>query len=131
MTIADRIRNKRIELGWSQTDLAERAHYGDKTRISKIENSGDDISMKQIKKIADALGVSTAYLMGWEKTMSAVSEQLSEQLKPLSEALEVFSYEINNSDLKKAIEIWKEIEVLPQDKKDNLIKYLQFLKSDL
>ena len=66
MTVADRIRNKRCELQLSQEELAKRANYSDKTRISKIENSGDDISMKQIKRIAEALGVSSAFLMGWE-----------------------------------------------------------------
>ena len=66
MTIAERIRLKRHELQLSQTELAERADYCDKTRISKIENSGNDISMKQVKRIAKALGVSSAYLMGWE-----------------------------------------------------------------
>ena len=70
MTIADRIRQKRHELQLSQTELAERAEYYDKTRISKIENSGNDISMKQVKRIAKALGVSSAYLMGWEESKS-------------------------------------------------------------
>lgn len=65
MTIADRIRNIRNELQLSQTELAERANYCDKTRISKIENSGNDISMKQVKRIASALGVPMESLMGW------------------------------------------------------------------
>lgn len=65
MTIADRIRNIRNKLQLSQTELAERANYCDKTRISKIENSGNDISMKQVKRIASALGVPMESLMGW------------------------------------------------------------------
>lgn len=68
MTIADRIRIKRTELDYSQTQLALKAGYSDKTAISKFENAGDDITMKQVKRIAKALGVSTAYLMGWEET---------------------------------------------------------------
>lgn len=74
MTIADRIRNKRNELKLSQSDLAERANYCDKTRISKIENSGNDISMKQVKRIAAALGVSTECLMGWENPEQQIRE---------------------------------------------------------
>jgi len=65
MTVADRIREKRCELQWSQTELATRAHYSDKTAISKIENAGNNITMKQVNRIAEALGVSSAYLMGW------------------------------------------------------------------
>lgn len=66
MTIADRIRNKRNELDYSQAQLAYKAGYNDKTAISKFENAGDDITMKQVKRIAKALGVTSAYLMGWE-----------------------------------------------------------------
>ena len=66
MTIAERIRLKREELSLSQDELAKRCGYADKTSISKIENSGDDITLKKIKRIADALGVSHSYLMGWE-----------------------------------------------------------------
>ena len=66
MTIADRIREKRIELDLSQTELAKKAGYSDRTTISKFEHMGNDITMKQVKRVADALGVSSAYLMGWE-----------------------------------------------------------------
>lgn len=66
MTIADRIKNRRIELNLSQSELAKRANYCDKTRISKIENSGNDVNMRQVRRLAPALGVSMEYLMGWE-----------------------------------------------------------------
>ncbi len=66
MTIADRIRLTRERLNLSQDELAKRCGYADKTSISKIENAGDDITLKKIKRIATALGVSHSYLMGWE-----------------------------------------------------------------
>lgn len=65
MTVGDRIREIRVSLEISQTELAKRAGYSDKTRISKIENSGNEISMKQVKRIAKALNVDSAFLMGW------------------------------------------------------------------
>ena len=67
MTIGDRIKEKRKELHLSQEALAKLAGYSDKSAISKFEHSGDDISMKQVKRVAQALGVSSAYLMGWER----------------------------------------------------------------
>lgn len=67
MTIADRIRERRIELQLSQTDLAKRMGYSDKTSVSKIETSGNNVSAKKIKRAADALNVSMAYLYGWEE----------------------------------------------------------------
>lgn len=67
MTVGDRIREIRVSLEISQTELAKRAGYSDKTRISKIENSGNEISMKQVKRIAKALNVDSAFLMGWRQ----------------------------------------------------------------
>lgn len=94
MTIADRIRITREKLNLSQEALAKRCGYADKTSISKIENSGDDITLKKIKRIADALGVSHSYLMGWidedgEKTVYGHindNDELSSLIDSLSEA---------------------------------------------
>lgn len=66
MTIADRIRIKREELHMTQDELATRCGYAGKSSISKIEQSGDDITLKKIQRVASALGVSHRYLMGWE-----------------------------------------------------------------
>lgn len=91
MTIGDRIRIKREELSLSQTDLAKKAGYNDRTSISKFEHAGDDISMKQVKRVAKALGVSAAYLMGWE-------EQSKD--KTINDLLELIPSEIiNDSEL--------------------------------
>ncbi len=65
MTVGERIKQKRIELELSQTELAKRAGYCDKTVISKFENAGDKISMKQIERLAKALNTTSKYLMGW------------------------------------------------------------------
>lgn len=111
MTIADRIRNIRNELQLSQTELAERANYCDKTRISKIENSGNDISMKQVKRIALALGVPMESLMGWsvpEDTPQAKeirnsyltnTFKLSEDEKQLIEAYRMLNKDVRESTL--------------------------------
>lgn len=66
MTVSDRIKEKRLELQMSQSELARLAGYSDKTAISKIENAGNNITMKQLRRVAKALHVSAAYLMGWE-----------------------------------------------------------------
>ncbi|MCR4891292.1 MAG: helix-turn-helix domain-containing protein [Lachnospiraceae bacterium] len=68
MTIAYRIKYIRESKRLSQAELAERAGYVDKSSISKIENSGNDISLKKINKIADALGVSPNDLLANDET---------------------------------------------------------------
>ena len=66
MTVADRIKLKREELNLSQEELAKKIGNKDKSTISKIEKSGNDITMKNIQRIANALGVTSQYLLGWE-----------------------------------------------------------------
>ncbi len=68
MTLADRVRLRREELGLSQEQLALRMGYSSRTSINKIEN-GRPCSQKIIARLADALNVSIPYLMGWEEEL--------------------------------------------------------------
>lgn len=78
MTVADRIRLRREELNLSQEELAKKIGNKDKSTISKIEKSGDDITMKNIQRIAIALGVSSQYLLGWEETLEDLRKKILE-----------------------------------------------------
>ena len=66
MTVADRIRDRRLELNMTQKELSDKIGTKDRSSISKIEARGDDISMKDIVRIAEALNVTPQYLLGWE-----------------------------------------------------------------
>jgi len=66
MTLADRVRRRREELCLTQDELAKRMGYKSRVSINKIEN-GRPISQKIIARLADALGVSIPYLMGWDE----------------------------------------------------------------
>ena len=107
MTVADRIRQKRNELNLSQSELAAKAKYSDKTRVSKLENSGDDISMKQVKRIAVALGTTPAYLMGWEDEKGE-DTQLGQLIKSYEkrELIESFS-QYNPENLEQAMLLYE------------------------
>ena len=65
MTIGNRIRQRRNELGWSQRDLAAKMGYNNNSTITRIESGKVDIPQSRIVQFADVLGVSVAYLMGW------------------------------------------------------------------
>ena len=67
MKIGDRIRQRRTELKWSQRDLAAKMGYNNNSTITRIENGTVDVSQSRIVQFADVLGVSVAYLMGWEE----------------------------------------------------------------
>ena len=66
MNLANRVRQRREELGLSQEQLALRMGYSSRTSINKIEN-GRPCSQKIISRLAEALNVSIPYLMGWEE----------------------------------------------------------------
>lgn len=70
MTIGERIKQRRVELEWSQRELAKRMKYSNHTTITKIEAGQVDISQSRIKQFSEVLGVSIAYLMGWEEEPS-------------------------------------------------------------
>ena len=65
MTIYDRIRLRREELGMSQQELANKIGYKSRSAVNKIESGLRDIKSDKIKAIAIALNTTPAYLMGW------------------------------------------------------------------
>jgi len=107
MTIADRIKQEREKLNLSQEELAKACGYADKTSISKVENSGDNITLKKIQKIAKALGVTHRYLMGWESsTISSYNDDARAVIVDISgepNPVEPYSPE----EVRKAIDLYK------------------------
>lgn len=76
MSIGQRIKSRREELGMSQEDLAHRIGYKSKSSINKIELDIQQLRQSKIKQIADALETTTDYIMGWsEKEKGEQKEQ--------------------------------------------------------
>lgn len=73
MSIGQRIKSRREELGMSQEDLAHKIGYKSKSSINKIELDIQQLRQSKIKQIADALDTTTDYIMGWS------DEEKSEQ----------------------------------------------------
>lgn len=66
MTVGERIRKRRIELGYTQEQLAKKMGYSGKTSVCKAETYENDVTTAKVSKFAKALDCSEAYLMGWE-----------------------------------------------------------------
>ena len=66
-TIGSRIRNRREELGLSQTELGKKLGYKSRSSINKIELDQRNLTQSKIKAIADALDTTPAYIMGWNE----------------------------------------------------------------
>ena len=65
MTVGERIKKRRIELGLTQSELAERMGYSSRAAICTVEKNKEDLTTARIRKYADALETTPAYLMGW------------------------------------------------------------------
>ena len=73
MTVGNRIKQRRLELGLTQTELAERMGYSGKSSVCAAETGGDNITTTKVRKFAKALGVSFRYLMGLDNEDRAVA----------------------------------------------------------
>lgn len=61
-----RIKQKRLELNMTQDELARKVGYTSRSSINKIELGFVDLPQSKIAAIANALGTTPAYLMGWD-----------------------------------------------------------------
>ena len=84
-----RIRQRRMDLGMSQEELAELVGYTGRSAIARIESGRNKVSISKIPTFAKALHTTEAYLLGVEEA-------------PPAEA--VFQYAYNStSDTAKAL----------------------------
>ena len=92
MTIGQRVKLRREELGLSQEELAKRIGYKSKTSINKIELDFRNLTQSKIKAIADALETTPSYIMGWdEEAAEAVKKAVpSEEDSLNAEIIQLF-----------------------------------------
>ena len=62
--IGERIKQRRLELGLSQTELAQRLNVKSKASVSKVEIDGSSLNMNTIRRYAKALCTTPSWLMG-------------------------------------------------------------------
>lgn len=74
MDLAEKVRKRRNELGWSQEELALKMGYKSRVSVNKIE-CGRPVSQKIIYRLSQALGVTPGYLMGWEDSKNILANQ--------------------------------------------------------
>lgn len=76
MTLGEKVKLKREELGLSQEELAEKMNYKSKTSIHKIEQDITDLPLSKVKELANVLNTTPAYLMGWEDNKDKVINEI-------------------------------------------------------
>ena len=61
----NRVRTRRLELGITQEELAQRLGYSSRSAVNKIERNVNDVPQSRVDALARALETTPAYLMGW------------------------------------------------------------------
>lgn len=109
--IGQRIKQRRIELGMTQEELAHKMGYASKTTINKIENGINDVTQSKIIAFSKALETSVSYLMGWDDNLNKDAATLTVDL-------------LSDEDVMKAMR--KILELNEEDKKTiyNMIDFL-------
>lgn len=68
-TIGERIKNRRLELGYTQEELSKKLGYKNRSSVNQMENS-TELPLKKVTKPANALNVSPSYIMGWDVSIN-------------------------------------------------------------
>lgn len=63
MSIGERIKMRREELGWTQEELAKKMGYKSKSTINKIELGKSDVTQSKVPEYAKVLMTTSAYLL--------------------------------------------------------------------
>lgn len=96
MNVGDRIRERRIELGWSQRELADKMGYNHST-VGRIETGKVDIPQSRIIQFGEVLGVSVGYLMGSEGVSNSNTLTKADSREVFSRNLRLFMAKTNSS----------------------------------
>lgn len=113
MELYDRIRQRRIELGLSQDELAKMLGYKSRSTIAKIESGENDITQSKIVAFAYALGVEPGYLMGYDD----VPPPMPQLILSAEEEAHIKKYRQLDADGKMRINAMIDIELSVIDKK--------------
>jgi len=93
MTVGERIKQRRLELGLSQDELAKKVGYKSRSSINKIELSRD-LPLRKVREMAKVLDTSPSFLMGWDNTSEGKekyysSEETADKAQELFESKEM------------------------------------------
>lgn len=99
MNFGDKVKTRRLELGWTQEELASRMGYKSKSTINKIELGINTVPMQKVAKFAAALGTTSAYLMELDKESSSnIYDRIRHRREQLGMSQEELAHKIGYKD---------------------------------
>lgn len=87
------IKTLRLENGWSQSELARRAGYKDRSAIAHIEDGTVDLPQSKIQLFADIYGVTPARLFGRSAICELSGSSFTEEELDLIDAYRAMTYD--------------------------------------
>jgi len=92
MTVGQRIRDRRKELGMSQEELGKQLGGISRAAVCNVEKDKEDMTLDRVRKYAEALHCSPGYLVGWvnraDDRAIKMYESYLEQPKEVQDAIE-------------------------------------------
>lgn len=85
LELYENIKKQRLLLKMTQTELAKKLGYADKSMIAKIEKGLIDLPQSKIIAFAEALNTTPSELMGWEETNHTISDNSDATITYLKE----------------------------------------------
>ena len=100
MHIGQKIKARRVQLGWTQRELAEKMGYKNHSIIARTESGSVDLSQSRIDQFAQVLGVSHAYLLGLiSEEENTKNDRLAQIIIKMRKDPEFFEAVSNMADL--------------------------------
>lgn len=106
----DRIKERRNALDLSQSELAARLGYSDRSTIAKIEKGVNDITQSKIESFAKALHTTPAYLMGWTNDYYDYELDEDSRFSEIPSATMSHLMELHKGDLESVWHAWQDLE---------------------
>lgn len=132
MTIGERIKNRREDLGMTQDELAKKCGYKSRSSINKIELSRE-LPLRKVSLMAEALNTTPGYLMGWEDDgiPTVVKKVPNKTVKiDLDNGISIIYNPSKEKDVKTAIELYQKFQKTNPDVQSAIELLLKPAKSD-
>ena len=118
MTVGDRIRIKRTELGMTQDELAKKLGYSSRSTVNKME-SATELSLKKVEKLAKVFGCKPACLIGWnEDEFTIETAELDYELTMMPLNVKKYALILSSLPKEKQEHIFKTIDIMNENSKN-------------
>ena len=112
MTIGERIKQRRLELGMTQDEVAKKAGYKSRSSVNKIELSRD-LPLTKVNAVAKILECTPSYLLGWEDNNDIIkSADIDTELILMDEKIKEYAIKLSKLSEEDRNDIMKMIDRL-------------------